>query len=98
MAKKVQSEQTPGRVRHLNGMGRFFIKPSLGRVLIRKSGVIRRSDKVRAINKKVAANPPAARAKAACLKDHPEFGEVCPIHYFRKYLRKEMEAVVGKGA
>ena len=87
---------TPGRVRNFLGVARVYYKESIGRFVIRKPGVIRRSKKVLKINEKVEANPPAARAKAACLKDHPEFGEHCPIQYFRKYLKNEMKAVVGK--
>ncbi|HDJ51103.1 MAG TPA: hypothetical protein ENF25_02760 [Thermoprotei archaeon] len=74
---------------------RVYIKPSLdGRLVIRKKNTIRYSEKVKAINEKVATAKPAIRAKERCLRDHPEFGNRCPIKYFIKYLREEMKSAV----
>jgi len=47
-------KRTKGRVQHLPG-ARYFLKPSLGKVLIRKSGVIRRSADVEKINNQLKA-------------------------------------------
>ena len=55
--------QTPGRVRNLLGVSRIYYKPSLGKFVIRKAGVIRRSDKVIARNESVAAAKPAKACK-----------------------------------
>ncbi len=55
--------QTPGRVRNLLGVSRIYYKPSLGKFVIRKPGVIRRSTKVLERNKKVRASPPATKCK-----------------------------------
>jgi len=80
-------EYTPGRVAHLTILGqrlRIYAKPSLGITVIRKSGVARRSDKVRAINQKVAEAKPALACKGK------------PIQEFRKCLREQMKAALGK--
>lgn len=42
--------ETPGKVRQMVGSTRLYIKPTLGKVIIRKSGVRRVSDKVLARN------------------------------------------------
>jgi len=63
---------------------RIFYKPSLGKVVHRAAGVMRRSKKVIAINKKVAAAPPAPKCKGL------------PWKQFTACLRREMKAVVGK--
>jgi len=38
--------ETGGRVKQLGGVARFYIKPALGKVIIRKSGVNRQSKRV----------------------------------------------------
>ncbi len=42
---------------------KVFYKPSLGKVVFRKPGVLRRSEKVLARNRKVRADPPAPACK-----------------------------------
>ena len=59
----IKKGQTPGRVRNLLGVARIYYKPSLGKFIIRKPGVIRTSDAVLERNKKVRANPPASKCK-----------------------------------
>jgi len=57
---------TVGRVAHGELYGariRLYRKPSIGMQVVRKSGVIRRSEKVLAINRKVKADPPAPKCK-----------------------------------
>ena len=78
----IKKGSTPGRVRNLLGVSRIYYKPSLGKFVIRKPGVIRRSDKVLAINRKVRANPPAKKCKGK------------PWDEFVACLSREMEAVV----
>lgn len=75
--------QTPGRVKNLLGVARIYYKPTLGKIVIRKPGVIRRSDKVIAINEKVAAAKPAAKCKGLGSWDK-----------FVKCLREEMKKAV----
>jgi len=38
--------ETGGKVKQIGGVARFYIKPALGKVIIRKSGVNRQSSKV----------------------------------------------------
>ena len=78
-------EHTKGRVRHFVTT-RFYYKPALGKIIIRKAGVTRRSDKVRAINEKLRTAPvkPATKCKGK------------PWDEFVKCLKREMKAVVGK--
>ncbi|MBA7649411.1 hypothetical protein ES703_57208 [subsurface metagenome] len=54
---------TAGRVRNLLGVARIYFKPSLGKFVIRKPGVIRRSEAVLARNRKIRDDPPAAKCK-----------------------------------
>lgn len=61
---------TAGRVRNMLGISRVYYKPSLGKIVIRKPGVIRRSEAVLARNRKVRDNPPAGKCKG---KPWPEF-------------------------
>ena len=74
----MQKGQTRGRVANIFGIARFYIKPSLRKLVIRKAGVIRTSDAVISRNKKVAAAKPAAACKGkhfydgsmqACLRE-----------------------------
>lgn len=54
---------TAGRTRNVLGITRAYFKPSLGKLVIRKPGVIRRSEKVLERNRKVRASPPATKCK-----------------------------------
>jgi hypothetical protein len=65
---------------------KVFYKPSLGKVVFRKPGVMRRSARVLAINDRVAANPPASKCAG---KDWKAFVSC---------LRREMKSTVGGGA
>jgi hypothetical protein len=54
---------------------KVFYRPSMGKVIFRKPGVLRRSTRVLAANRDWAANPPAAKCKdkpwkafVACLR------------------------------
>ncbi|RSN72969.1 MAG: hypothetical protein DSO07_01075 [Thermoproteota archaeon] len=81
--------ETRGRVAHAAIYGyrvRLYAKPSLGKAVLRKSGVHRRSEKVLRINEKVAAYKPASKCAGK------------PWDEFVKCLRKEMKAAVGAGA
>jgi len=60
---------TSGRVKNLLGVSRIYLKPSLGKFVIRKPGVQRRSTKVLARNEKVRASPPAAKCKGLAWPD-----------------------------
>jgi len=63
VAEKTFAIPTPGRVHHIGQYVRFYYKPALQKVVIRKSGVLRKSAKVLAINKKFAEIKPAAACK-----------------------------------
>ena len=78
-------EHTKGRVRHFVTT-RFYYKPALGKIVIRKAGVTRRSDKVRAINEKLKKAPtkPATACKGK------------PWDEFVKCLSEQMKSIVGK--
>jgi len=80
----IKKGSTPGRVRNLLGVSRIYYKPALGKFVIRKPGVIRRSDKVLSINQKVRASPPAPKCKGK------------PWDEFVSCLSKEMKATVGR--
>ena len=73
--------ETPGRVRNLLGVARIYYKPSLGKFVIRKPGVNRRSEKVIARNQKVAAAKPAKACAGKAWND------------FVKCLREQMKKV-----
>jgi len=80
-------EHTPGRVAHATILGqrlRIYAKPSLGITVIRKSGVTRRSDRVREVNQRVAEAKPALACKGK------------PIKEFRECLRQQMRAALGR--
>jgi len=82
-------KRTKGRVAHLPG-ARYYIKPALNKVIIRKSGVFRRSADVVEINKKLEALKGSGRTPA----------ELCagkPWDEFVSCLRAEMKKVVGGG-
>ena len=55
--------ETPGRVVNTPYGTRVYYKPTLRKVIFRKPGVHRRSEKVIARNEKVAAAKPAAKCK-----------------------------------
>lgn len=78
----VSKGQTAGNPNTPFGV-KVFYKPSLGKVVFRKPGVMRRSDRVIAINERVAANPPATRCAGKPWKE------------FVSCLRREMKAIVG---
>ena len=82
----IPAKRTKGRVQHLPG-ARYFIKPSLGKVIIRKSGVTRTSKRVADIN---------AQLEAQAEKDtHP--ARVCggrPWDEFVACLRREMKKLI----
>ena len=83
-------KRTKGKVQHLPG-ARYYIKPALGKVIIRKAGVYRRSADVVEINKKLEALKGSGRTPA----------ELCagkPWDEFVSCLRAEMKKVVGGGA
>lgn len=81
--------QTYGRVKQNAFANRAYFKPSLRRVVIRHPGVIRRSEKVLAINAKLEAvkgtpNAPATKCKGK------------PWDLFVDCLGTEMKSLVGK--
>ena len=89
--KVTRIEYTKGRVAHsyLHGKPiRIYAKPSLGKDVVRKSGVIRRSDKVRAVNEKVKAYKPAKYCKGVAAEKGYDA--------FRKCLREQMLIALGK--
>lgn len=83
------TERTPGKVAHLPG-ARYFIKPALNKVIIRKSGVVRRSADVVAINKKLETLRGTGRTPAEMCAGKA-WGD------FVKCLKTEMKKVVGGG-
>ncbi|MBW2671931.1 MAG: hypothetical protein JRD89_00780 [Deltaproteobacteria bacterium] len=58
-----QKGQTAGRVINTPYGTRVYWKPSLGKIVFRKPGVIRTSDRVIERNRKWAAAPPASKCK-----------------------------------
>jgi hypothetical protein len=82
---------TPGRVSHINVLGnriRLYGKPSLGKVIPRKAGVIRTSKKVLAVNEVMTELKPAK----ACKGTHFYDGS------FQKCLREHLKGVKEKAA
>jgi hypothetical protein len=80
-------ELTKGRVTHGHVAGsrvRLVIKPTTGQQYVRRAGVIRRSDKVRRVNKVVADAKPAKDCKGK------------PYDEFRRCLRERMKALLSK--
>lgn len=75
-----------GKVQHLPG-ARYYIKPALGKVIIRKSGVTRYSADVADINARLKAAKGTASAPYKC------GGR--PWAEFVSCLSKEMAAIVG---
>jgi len=70
-APKVKIEYTPGRVAHATILGqrvRIYAKPSLGKTIIRKSGVTRKSNRVREVNRVVKELKPAQLCKGKDIK------------------------------
>ncbi len=82
-------EETAGRVKHI-GNARFYFKKSLGKIIIRKSGVTRRSADVKRINQKLEAlkGSPQAPAHKCGGRDWKDFV---------KCLKSEMKSIVGGG-
>lgn len=79
----IRKGQTYGHVKQSAQMNRIYYKPSLGHYVIRHPGVLRRSEEVLDINKKVRASPPAPKCKDK------------PWDEFVACLSKEMKATVG---
>ena len=80
--------QTPGNPNTPIGAKAFY-KPSMGRLIMRKPGVLRKSDYVLMINEQLAAvkgkpDAPAKKCKGKAWKD------------FVSCLRKEMKALIKK--
>jgi len=83
--------QTRGRVAHADILGsriRIYGKPSLGRVIPRKAGVIRTSKKVLAVNEAMAEIKPAV----ACKGKHFYDGSM------QKCLREQLKGIKEKAA
>jgi len=83
--------QTPGRVSHINVLGnriRIYGKPSLGKVIPRKAGVIRTSKKVLAVNEAMAEIKPAT----ACKGKHFYDGSM------QRCLREQLKGIKEKAA
>jgi hypothetical protein len=81
--------ETKGRVAHANILGsriRIYGKPSLGKVIPRKAGVIRTSKKVLAVNEVMAELKPAK----ACKGKHFYDGS------FQRCLREQLKGVKEK--
>jgi len=84
---KFETGQTYGRVKQNAFANRIYYKPSLRKPVIRHPGVMRRSLRVIAINKRMAAIKPAARCKdkpwdefTACMSEilRTELGKPAP--------------------
>ena len=89
--KVTKIEYTKGKVAHAylhSGPIRIYAKPSLGKDIVRKSGVARKSDKVRAINEKVKAYKPAKYCKGVAAEKGYDA--------FRKCLKEQMLIALGK--
>ena len=80
---------------------RAYVKPSLGgELVIRKRNTIRRSENVRKVNENFATAKLASQANGKCKQDNKTVkqiryvggkrveADVCPIQYFRSYLRQ----------
>jgi hypothetical protein len=81
---------TAGRTRITSIPGtRVYYKPALGKIVFRPTNVIRSSDKVIEINKRLIAAAKAGRAPASLCKNKP-------WKDFVKCLSEQMKAIVGK--
>jgi len=83
--------ETRGRVAHGNILGsrvRLYGKPSIGKVIVRKAGVNRTSEKVLAINKAMAEIKPAKMCKGKHFYDGT----------FQKCLREHLATIKEKAA
>lgn len=83
--------QTPGRVAHATIWGhrvRLYAKPSLGRDVLRRAGVIRTSKKVIAVNKAMAELKPATACKGKKFSDGS----------FQRCLREQLKNIKEKAA
>ena len=79
-------QRSPGKIVAPHIGHRMYYKPAVGKVIYRAAGVMRRSKKVVAINKKLAIAPvkPATACKGKPWKE------------FVNCLRKKMKEIVGK--
>jgi len=73
------NQRSPGRVVAPFAGHRIYYKPSLGKIVFRAAGVMRRSKKVVAVNERFAAIKPATKCKGL------------PWKKFVKCLRKELK-------
>lgn len=83
--------QTPGRVSHATVWGhrvRLYPKPSLGKDVLRKAGVIRTSKSVLAVNEAMAELKPAKACKGKKFSDGS----------FQKCLREQLRGIKEKAA
>ena len=83
--------ETPGRVAHVNILGqrvRLYGKPSLGKTIPRKAGVIRTSMNVLAINEAMAALKPAKACKGKHFYDRS----------FQRCLREQLKGIKAAAA
>jgi len=83
--------QTTGRVKANAFANRPYFKPSMNKVIIRHPGVLRRSERVLAINKKLEDVAGTPRAPATACKGKP-------WREFVSCLRREMKSLIGGGA
>lgn len=68
---------------------RVYVKPSMkGRLVIRKKTVIRRSERVKEVNKAFAQAKIAARAHEMCAAKYPQYAKRCPWPLFVRFLRE----------
>ena len=79
-------ERSPGKIVAPFAGFRVYYKPSMGKIIFRAAGVMRRSEKVVAINEKLAtaSTKPATACKGKPWKE------------FVKCLRKQMKSIVSK--
>jgi hypothetical protein len=90
-----------GRVKQNAFANRVYNKPSLHHVVIRHPGVIRRSEKVVAINAKLEAvkkTPNAPATKCGATLEERKRGIHKPWPEFISCMRGEMKSLVGKTA
>lgn len=88
-------EHTKGRVRHFVTT-RFYYKPALGQIVIRKAGVTRRSKYVRLVNQQLKAlkDSPDHPARV-CGRKGPK-GQPTPWDEFVKCLQEQMDKKIRK--
>jgi len=86
--RMAEKGQTPGNPNTPYGV-KVYYKPSMGRIIFRKPGVLRRSERVLAVNKQLEAlredpNHPAKKCKGK------------PWREFVKCLKREMDKAISK--